>query len=134
VPEYRLQLDDYYKQEYGESLLGAKEVVTAPESEEEEEDEEDFEEELEAEKKGTYENRKGATKRARAAKEQEKKEEEEQLETAESLLPRKKRKLLHAIKYGKRLKQGEITKLEEKKMRLEAGEAAVSKEGIIEYK
>lgn len=134
VPEYRITLDEYYKQEYGESLLDNKTVVVVSE-EDDEDDDEEFEKELEAEKQGKYEDdRKGAAKRSRNAKAAEKEEEEEQIETAESLLPRKKRRLLQAIKYGKRLKQDEISKLEEKKVKLAKGDAKVNKEGIIEYK
>lgn len=115
-------MDEYYKQEYGESLIASKDIAVVIEEESDEDDNEEFEQELEAEKKGKYEdNRKGAAKRNRSARAQEKVEEDQQIETAESLLPRKKRRLLQQIKYGKRLKQGEISKLEEKKLKLNSG-------------
>jgi len=45
-------------------------------------------------------------------------DEAEQKETAESLLPRRRRRLLQRIKYSKRMKQQAISKLEEKKTKI----------------
>jgi len=63
-------------------------------------------------------------------------EQEEQLdqrEVAASLLPKKKRRLLERIKYGQRLKETVIEKLEHKKEMIQKGQAQVSADSTVVY-
>jgi len=62
-----------------------------------------------------------------------KNDEEEQAKTSIALLPRKRRRLLQRIEYGKQKKQGEVDKRELKKLKFESGEAQINAEGLIEY-
>jgi len=64
---------------------------------------------------------------------QQQQDEEEQQETAESLLTGKKRRLLQRIKYNKKMKQQEISKLEEKRQKLESGKAQVVNKTTVVY-
>jgi len=60
-------------------------------------------------------------------------DEDEQVKTSIALLPRKRRRLLQRIEYGKQKKQGEIDKRLLKKIKFDSNEAQINKEGIIEY-
>jgi len=94
-------------------------------------EEERYAEDLAAEKEGKY---KFTKKKFRKLAENElQKDEEEQTETAESLLPRRKRRLLQRIKYSRRMKQQEMSKLEDKKQKLQEGKAKVEGKSTIVY-
>jgi len=67
------------------------------------------------------------------AEQQQQQDEEEQQEIAESLLPGKKRRFLQHIKYNKKMKQQEISKLEEKRQKLKEGKAQVVDKTTIVY-
>jgi len=63
-------------------------------------------------------------------------EQEEQLdqkEVAAALLPKKKRRLLERIKYGQRLRENVIEKLEHKKEMIQQGKAHLSNDSTVVY-
>jgi len=78
-------------------------------------DEERYEQELKAEKQGQYEQQNQPNPKKRKRSEMEKTDEEEQAKTSIALLPRKRRRLLQRIEFGKQKKRGEIDKRELKK-------------------
>jgi len=132
IPEYRKKLDEYYKAEFGESLLSGKDLPAVASSEESDDDAQ-FEDDLEAEKKGSYKDQPTNLKRKRTTKANEKQEADQQTTIAKSLLSNKKRRIVNQVQYGDRLKQRDLTKLERKKDKLGKGLAFVNAEGIIEY-
>jgi len=67
-------------------------------------DEERYEQELKAEKQGQYEQQDQPNSKKRKRSEMEKTDEEEQAKTSIALLPRKRRRLLQRIEYGKQKK------------------------------
>jgi len=119
VPEYRKKLDQLYKEQYGIPNNANSNPVPIEEDEEESEsdEEERFAQDLAAEKEGNYEPS-GKKKLRKLAKQTQQADEAEQKETAESLLPRRRRRLLQRIKYSKRMKLQAIAKLEEKKTKI----------------
>eukprot|EP01126_Amoeba_proteus_P041037 TRINITY_DN4403_c0_g1_i5.p1 TRINITY_DN4403_c0_g1~~TRINITY_DN4403_c0_g1_i5.p1 ORF type:complete len:426 (+),score=134.07 TRINITY_DN4403_c0_g1_i5:145-1422(+) len=132
VPEYSLKLSQYHQNEFGEGILSNVPIQLPDEDEEESDDEGAFEEDLEAEKKGKYD-QPSTRKVATSKKALQKREEAIQKETAESLLPTRRKRLLERIKYSKRMKEGEINKLETKKSKLISGRANINSQGIIMY-
>jgi pescadillo protein len=141
VPDYKKELDFYYKKSIGEkveSFLPSENTENVPEVEEfseEELDEERYERELKAEKEGTLTEKPTKTNKAKKRKRDEsllENEEKEQAKTSISLLPRKQRRLLQRIEYGQKTKKGEVDKKELKKQKLKSKEALINN-GIIQY-
>jgi len=139
IPEYKKELEYHFKRANG---IDVEDMDTSsiPENpiedlSDDEMDEERYEQELKAEKQGQYEqqNQDQPNPKKRKRSEMEKTDEEEQAKTSIALLPRKRRRLLQRIEYGKQKKRGEIDKRELKKMKFESGEAQVNAEGLIEY-
>jgi len=67
------------------------------------------------------------------AKQTQQADEAEQKETAESLLPRRRRRLLQRIKYSKRMIRQAIAKLEEKKRKLADEKAKIVSKNTVVY-
>jgi len=129
IPEYRKILDQLYKEANG--IPTDTNPVPIVEEESESDEEERFADDLAAEKEGKYEPSK--KKLRKLAEQQQQQDEEEQQEIAESLLPGKKRRFLQHIKYNKKMKQQEISKLEEKRQKLKEGKAQVVDKTTIVY-
>jgi pescadillo protein len=135
VPEYKKELDQYYKKVNNMELddNGGNDIVPIEDISDEENDEERYQRELKEEKETKDVNENNTKKRKRKDSfNEEKVEEEDQAKMAISLIPRKRRRLLQRIEYGKNKKKDETDKRILKKEKLESGDAKIVN-GVIQY-
>jgi len=136
VPEYKKELDQYYKKVNNMELddNGGNDIVVPMEDiSDEDNDEERYQRELKEEKERKDVNENNTKKRKRKDSfNEEKVEEEDQAKMAISLIPRKRRRLLQRIEYGKNKKKDETDKRILKKEKLESGDAKIVN-GVIQY-
>jgi len=143
IPEYRKELDSLVQAEYGVTPGTLEQKthldVEADEPEEESDEEQRYTRELEAEKQAESEQQTTTTpelpssKKRKRARDVEQEEAEDQKIVAESLLPRRKRKLLQHIKYGQRMRREEIDKLAQKRKKFKSGKAIITTDSTVVY-
>jgi len=126
TPEYRAKLDSIIK--------GAGKDFPKPEENigQDVSDSEDYESEGEEVPAPVVPAKKNL--KRKLAKQEQQEEEAEQKDTAQALLPKKKRRILQGIKNSQRVKSSEVSKLEEKRAALRSGAAVINSDCIIEYK